>query len=127
MNPLTVEWIAKAEADLATARRELRVRKSPNYDAVCFHSQQGAEKLLKAALTERGLSFSKTHDLARLLGLLIPEHPALAVLNDICSDLSAYAVEFRYPGENATKAMARIALKNSELVHEEILANLQRG
>ena len=49
------------------------------------------------------------------------------MLNDICSDLSAYAVEFRYPGENATKAMARIALKNSELVHEEILANLHRG
>lgn len=26
MNPLTLEWIAKAGADLQTARREIRVR-----------------------------------------------------------------------------------------------------
>ncbi|PKO09515.1 MAG: hypothetical protein CVU40_09435 [Chloroflexi bacterium HGW-Chloroflexi-2] len=40
MNPLTIEWVNKAEADLLTARREFRTRKSPNYDAVCFHAQQ---------------------------------------------------------------------------------------
>jgi hypothetical protein len=37
MNPLTSEWIEKAEGDYATAGRELRVRRQPNYDAVCFH------------------------------------------------------------------------------------------
>jgi len=29
MNPLTIEWVNKAEADLLTARREFRTRKSP--------------------------------------------------------------------------------------------------
>jgi len=48
MNPIVQEWIDKAEGDWNTARREYRVRKSPNYDAVCFHSQQCAEKYLKA-------------------------------------------------------------------------------
>jgi HEPN domain-containing protein len=43
MNPLTLEWIEKAEGDFATAQREQRARKMPNYDAVCFHAQQCAE------------------------------------------------------------------------------------
>jgi hypothetical protein len=36
MKPLTEEWISKAEGDFSTAGRELRARKAPNYDAVCF-------------------------------------------------------------------------------------------
>jgi len=34
------EWITKAEGDFLTAEREYRVRKSPTYDSVCFHTQQ---------------------------------------------------------------------------------------
>ena len=45
MNATVKEWIAKAEADFATAGRERRARKNPNYDAICFHAQQGVEKL----------------------------------------------------------------------------------
>ena len=30
MNPLTLEWVEKAEGDLITARREYHARKSPN-------------------------------------------------------------------------------------------------
>lgn len=52
MNPATAEWVSKAEGDFLTAGRELRARKSPNYDAVCFHAQQCAEKYLKAVLQE---------------------------------------------------------------------------
>ena len=33
MRPITSEWVAKAEADLVTAERELRAEQSPNYDA----------------------------------------------------------------------------------------------
>jgi hypothetical protein len=32
MNPLAHEWFAKAEGDYASALRELRARKRPNYD-----------------------------------------------------------------------------------------------
>jgi HEPN domain-containing protein len=58
MKPLTAEWISKAENDFATALRESRVRKNVNYDAVCFHAQQCAEKYLKARLQEAGIAFS---------------------------------------------------------------------
>ena len=44
MNDLTIEWVQKAEGDYETTLRESRVRRNPNYDAVCFHAQQTAEK-----------------------------------------------------------------------------------
>ena len=44
MKPITEEWVQKAEGDFGTAQRELLVRDRANYDAVCFHSQQCAEK-----------------------------------------------------------------------------------
>ena len=49
MNGLTAEWLAKAEEDYSVAKGLLRRRKVPA-DSVCFHSQQAAEKYLKAVL-----------------------------------------------------------------------------
>jgi HEPN domain-containing protein len=67
MKPLTLEWIEKAERDFFTMERESRVRKEPNYDGVCFHAQQCAEKYLKALMVETGLPVPKSHDLVFLL------------------------------------------------------------
>ena len=50
MKPLTREWVKKAEGDFVTASREFRSRSSPNFDAVCFHAQQCAEKYMKVQL-----------------------------------------------------------------------------
>ena len=58
MKPETVEWASKADADLDTAKREAAVVESPNYDAVSFHSQQCAEKYLKAVMVEKGAAGS---------------------------------------------------------------------
>jgi len=71
MNPITLEWVAKAEGDFATAERELNVEDNPNYDAVCFHAQQCAEKYLKARLQESDIPFGKTHVLTLLLDLAL--------------------------------------------------------
>lgn len=54
MNPLTLEWIAKAEGDYVTMQREFEAQNNPNYDGVCFHAQQCAEKYFKAYLQEIG-------------------------------------------------------------------------
>ncbi len=61
MNPAVAEWVSKAEGDFVTAGRELRARKLPNYDAVCFHCQQCAEKYLKAVLQENDKRIPKIH------------------------------------------------------------------
>ncbi len=110
MKPLTREWVEKAEGDFATARREVRVRTAPNYDAVCFHTQQCAEKYLKACLQEADIPFGRTHNLPALLDLLLPVDPGLDTLRSHLRILTVFAVDVRYPGESADKAEAREAL-----------------
>jgi HEPN domain-containing protein len=75
MKRLTREWVAKAEGDFATAQRELRARKLPNFDSAAFHAQQCVEKYLKARLQEAGIIFPFTHDLVALLNLTLQAEP----------------------------------------------------
>ena|SRR2546423_4182196 len=111
MNPITAEWITKAEGDFATAERELGVTVSPNYDAVCFHAQQCAEKYLKARLQESGVQFGKTHDLPTLLNLALSVESIWEALLTDMQTLSTYAVAYRYPGDSADKEDAEEALE----------------
>lgn len=127
MKPLTAEWVSKAENDFATAMREFRVRTAPNYDAVCFHAQQCAEKYLKARLQEAGISFSKTHDLVTLLELTLPVDPSWSELRSELRTLTAFAVEFRYPGASADESMARDAVDACRLLRERACASLTRS
>ena len=116
MNPKTLEWIAKAEGDWATMMRESRVRKNPNYDAVCFHAQQCAEKYFKARLFDEGIAFAKIHDLEKLLNDLLPIEPNWSSLRDEAIVLSSFAVEFRYPATIAIKSDAQEAVKHCRLI-----------
>jgi HEPN domain-containing protein len=121
MQPLTTEWIQKAEGDLATARREWRARTVPNYDAACFHAQQVAEKYLKALLQEAEVPFGKTHNLSLLLDQLKDTYPMLELLRPSLAILNAFAVEYRYPGESADKEIARQAVRLAEEVKQAAL------
>jgi HEPN domain-containing protein len=114
MNPLTLEWVNKAEGDLLTARREYRVRKSPNFDAVCFHTQQAAEKYVKAVLQERGIPIPRIHSLADLLALISKSDADFMLIQIDANVLESYAVQFRYPGLSADKAEAKAALTAAE-------------
>ena len=111
MNPLTDEWIEKAEADFISAYREYRARKKPNYDAACFFAQQCIEKYIKARLQEGNIAFGKIHDLAKLLDLVSSVEPLWEPYRPVFRSISAYAVDFRYPGESADKEEAAEALK----------------
>jgi len=120
MKPITQEWIDKAEGDFATAQREIQVQQKPNYDAVCFHSQQCVEKYLKACLQEENIAFSKTHDLSTLLNSLLPSTPNWASLRSTLDALTAYAVEFRYPGMSANQALATEAFQGCVAIRQII-------
>jgi HEPN domain-containing protein len=111
MNDLTREWVDKAEGDFATARRELRARRLPNYDAACFHAQQCAEKYLKAFLQEHGAGIPKTHNLVDLLDLALRLDVHLEPWRNSLVALSPYGVLYRYPGEAASKTEATTALR----------------
>ena len=124
MKPLTHEWVEKAEADLATASRELAVTERPNYDAACFHAQQAAEKYLKAALQERDTPFPKTHDLLALLGMLPPSQARWEELGPRLEGMAQYAVDFRYPGDRAEREDAAAAVETAREVRRRARALL---
>jgi len=110
MKPLTREWIEKAEADWRTAQRECRARRAPNYDAVCFHAQQCAEKYLKAYLQETETAFPRTHHLQQLLDLAVQSDTGLEPLRSGLTQVSSLAVGTRYPGFTADNELANRAI-----------------
>jgi len=109
MNPAVAEWVSKAEGDFVTAGRELRARKSPNFDAVCFHTQQCAEKYLKAVLQENGKRIPKIHFLLELLAMILKFDGSYEFLKADLEVLEDYSVRFRYPGDFAEKTEAQSA------------------
>jgi HEPN domain-containing protein len=125
MKPITLEWVEKAEGDFASAKRELRARKSPNYDAACFHAQQCAEKYLKARLQEAEIPFPKTHDLTQLLNLLLPIEPLFENLRVFLVPLTSHAVNFRYPGEFSTKEIAKTVVHDCTEARRSLRRSLE--
>ena len=102
--------MSKAEGDYDVVSMLLRSRKRSRYDPICFHSQQCAEKYLKARLTEAGITFSKAHDLSILLNLCLPVEPLWAVEMPRMNILTGWAILARYPGTSATNLDAREAV-----------------
>jgi HEPN domain-containing protein len=67
---------------------------------VGFHAQQAAEKLIKAVLAARGVTFVKSHALSYLIGLVEENHIEAPDEISEADVLSPWAVEFRYEGED---------------------------
>ena len=121
MKGLTAEWLTKAEEDYSVATGLLRRRKVPA-DSICFHSQQAAEKFLKAVLQEQGIRFGKTHDLEGLLRLCTTPFPQLTLLVSDAQLLNDYAVRYRYPGIDATKKQAGLAAKAAGRIRRAVMS-----
>jgi HEPN domain-containing protein len=125
MNPLTLEWVQKAEGDWTTAQREYHARNAPNYDAGAFHAQQCVEKYLKARLQEAGKPIRRTHDLFKALEELPPVPLQLGLLRKGLIDLTRFAVEVRYPGSaSATKADLKELLAVTKAVRDYVRREL---
>ncbi len=85
-------WLAQARKDLNAAR--LLASGEPSRSV--FHSQQAAEKTAKAFLTFCDVPFRKTHDLNELGRQCAELDPSLTPVFREASDLTDYAVVFRY-------------------------------
>jgi HEPN domain-containing protein len=96
----------------------------PHHDEVCFHSQQCAEKYLKALLEELGQTVPRTHVLENLISMLVGYHQELGPLAMGAKFLTRFAVATRYPGENATKRQVTSALRWAERLRKAARAIL---
>ncbi len=96
---LAEEWLHFGRDDLKSAARMLE---DPGYHQprqVCFSAQQAAEKAIKAVCVADQIRFPFTHDLQELTDLLDPQRHVARVPGDL-ADLSQWAGEQRYPGED---------------------------
>lgn len=119
------QWLSKAEEDLLAAK-SLASYGDTLLSTVCFHSQQAAEKYLKALLTQHQIEFPKTHDIAEILDLVSHADRVLSeTLRDVVV-LTTYGVDIRYPGDfpSVTASDAREALEMAEAVRQAVLGRL---
>ena len=111
------EWVEYAEDDFTVAKSSLR-RTKPLTTPSCFHSQQCAEKYLKAMLVAKDVEFPKTHDLLILDTLCNRAGILTGYTKEDLGRLSGYAVHTRYPGNQPTLDEAQDAL--------QIVSNVRR-
>ena len=120
INPLTLEWVQKAEGDYTVAQQSPGRSESEYMMLSAFHAQQCIEKYLKAWLQEANIPFPRTHDLQELLNLIVPVLPAWDVWREDFSKLSEHAVDPRYPGKFATADETAHAMRICDEVRQSV-------
>ena len=91
-------WLAKALSDLRSAKK-LSKDDDETLDTAAYHTQQCAEKTLKAFLAFKNQNIPYTHDLERLLLLCVKQDKSFEVLLNDALDLLPYATYSRYPDD----------------------------
>jgi HEPN domain-containing protein len=121
-----LRWLRFAREDLQEAGRLLGSPEAvPRH--ICWFSQQAAEKALKAALVLEGMDFPFRHDLDGLRNLLPSGWAVKQEFPDL-AELTAWAVQARYPGDwpEATQEDARRAVALARAVFERVVEDFQR-
>ena len=88
------EWLYKAENDYESAIVLLAAKLN---DTSIYHTQQCAEKALKAYIVYKGILAPKTHDLDKLLDLCKDFDNTFISIDLITFELNGLDVKFRYP------------------------------
>ncbi|MBI5620828.1 HEPN domain-containing protein [Candidatus Gottesmanbacteria bacterium] len=88
------DWLFFADSDFTLAKKALEEH---IFHLVCFHTQQAAEKLLKAALIARGEMPPKTHALRELYLLVVKYAPELEAHFPALKRFDRYYMPTRYP------------------------------
>lgn len=90
------EWFIKAEHDIRSSEHLLSAP-TPLFDIAIYHTQQCAEKALKAYLAYKDNDILKTHNLKMLVERCIESDESFNEIIDDCIYLSPFATLYRYP------------------------------
>jgi HEPN domain-containing protein len=118
MRAIAKEWVEKAEDDFYSAELLLRAGEHPMPGNSCFHSQQSAEKYLKAFLVENNIDFPRSHQLMVLIELCAGLDVSFLEISQLCRHLESYAIAVRYPGINIDSAAAEKALQTAGMIRD---------
>lgn len=92
------EWLFKAKHDLDSAIK-LIAGDDPINDTAVYHTQQCAEKALKAFLAYQKKPIEKTHDIEQLVELCAELSPSFSNFLEDAEKLNPYSTFFRYPDD----------------------------
>lgn len=119
-------WLRRAEKDLRLARHVAGLPPDDWEEDIAYHSQQSAEKYLKALIIAQGKRPARTHKLLELLQQARDLGLRFEGFDRTCLTLSRYAVAGRYPARHAvTPPRARRALAGAERIAALVLAYLK--
>jgi len=112
------EWLFKAENDLSSAEILVNSLK-PLYDIAIYHTQQCAEKALKAFLAYHEREIEKYHNLILLNSLCSEIDAEFKVLENSALYLNPYSTLYRYPEGDLMPAQEEVV--KAIIVATEIL------
>jgi len=123
----TKGWLKKAALDIRSAEHAFSAIPPILSDAV-YHSQQAAEKTLKAFLVWHGILFRRTHSIEEIGEQCLEVDSSLRQLIDQGVPLTQYAWEFRYPGdiEEPTKKDSEEAFQIAKSIYQAIIERLPK-
>lgn len=122
---LTRQWLRKADHDLRTAIMAAGTE-NELWDIAAFHSQQAAEKALKAFLACHDVPFRRTHNLVELLEECEGIDTSFASLRTAAEFLTTFAIDPRYPGavSEPDADIVKDALQRAHAVIHFVLSRL---
>ena len=120
------EWLRRARGSFALAQA---VGDGVYFEDLCFQAQQAAEKAVKALLIFNGRDFPYTHDLARLITVLMEANIPVPERVQEAPMLSEYASFTRYPGaaKPVTAEEHEDAMRVAEVVLAWVAAMIEAG
>ena len=123
---LTNQWLQKSKDDYISATVLMEKVVPPQIEIACYHSQQCAEKALKAFCVFKGVEVQKTHNLIVLCQSCAVLDPEFSVLITDCARLTPYSVQTRYPNkieilESEAKSALALSKKIYDFVEKKVL------
>jgi HEPN domain-containing protein len=124
VHDLAKDWIRFAKSDLTTAKQMFYNVTPREIEISCYHTQQCAEKSLKAYLISKNIDPPRTHDLVELNNLCAIHDSGFSTIQSYCIALNPYGVHVRYPNELAVDdSITKNAIENAQKIFE-FCANL---
>lgn len=101
MMPQVEDWMNSARTDLGVARHLNETYHPKPVEIICYHSQQAAEKAIKALIIYKGAAggMPKVHDLSFLLDQIKNMVSINEKFYDYADTLTPYGVSVKYPHE----------------------------
>jgi len=109
------DWLRYAKSDLNTANHMFNDVNPKEAEISCYHTQQCAEKSLKAYLIATNIEPPRTHDLLELNNLCSAQEPEFSTMQQYCIFLNPYGVHVRYPNElTVDDAITKLAIEKAQ-------------